>query len=83
MKHSIPVSPNQLQLVPPDGQRLLKSREAAHFLCICERTLWTIRKEGRLPFVEMRRCIRYKLEDLMRYADGFRPNTSTQIAEAA
>ena len=44
--------------------RLVSVREAARYLGICERTLWSLTQEGRIPAVKIRRCIRYDIADL-------------------
>jgi len=43
---------------------LLKSMEAAALLNISTRTLWTLRKAGRIPYVRIGRCVRYAPDDL-------------------
>lgn len=66
-----------------DGGGLLTSMEAAQFLGVSERTLWTIKDEGRLPSIKVRRCVRFKLDDLMQYIDGLRSGGTTSANEAA
>lgn len=66
-----------------DGGGLLTSKEAARFLGVSERTLWTIKDEGRLPSIKVRRCVRYKMDDLMQYIDGLRMPGSNTAWEAA
>lgn len=93
MKHVFPPVSTDRNPTPPTGhdkdgtplpgQRLLSSLEAAQILHISERTLWTIRKEGRLPFIKMRRCVRYRLEDLMRYIDVVITDSGVAHKEAA
>ncbi len=52
------------------SQRLLDTKEAAEFLHISERTLWTITKSGDLTCKRLRGSVRYKMDDLVRYIDG-------------
>ncbi len=44
--------------------RLMKCRDAARYLCISERTLWTLQNEGKVRAVKMGRLIRFDPEDL-------------------
>jgi len=44
--------------------RMLKSRQAAAYLGICERKLWQIEKEGRIPSVRIDRAVRFDIHDL-------------------
>jgi len=44
---------------------LLNERDAAKLLGVSPRTLWALRKAGRIPFVAIsERCIRYSRSDL-------------------
>ena len=52
------------------SQRLLDTKEAAEFLHISERTLWTITKSGDLTCKRLLGSVRYKMDDLVRYIDG-------------
>jgi predicted DNA-binding transcriptional regulator AlpA len=54
------------------SQRLLDTKEAAEFLQVSERHLWTISETGLIPRIKMGRCVRYKMDDLVRYIDGLR-----------
>ncbi|MFO0885917.1 MAG: helix-turn-helix domain-containing protein [Pirellulales bacterium] len=48
---------------------LLSERDAAKFLGISPRTLWQLRKDGRIPFVAIsERCIRYSVDQLRAWA---------------
>jgi len=50
----MPANPSQPEAL------LLNERDAAKFLGISARTLWSLRKAGKIPFVEISpRCIRY------------------------
>lgn len=43
---------------------MLKSRQAATYLGICERKLWQLEKEGRIPSVRIDRAVRFDINDL-------------------
>jgi predicted DNA-binding transcriptional regulator AlpA len=49
---------------PTAANRLLKSPEAAAFLAICEKTLWTLKKNGEIRAVYFGRAVRYAIADL-------------------
>jgi len=51
---------NNTAIVP----RLLNVRQAAKYLAVCERTLWNLTQEGRVPAIKIGRCVRYDLTDL-------------------
>ncbi|MHC4281147.1 MAG: helix-turn-helix domain-containing protein [Planctomycetota bacterium] len=44
--------------------RLLKSKQAAEYLCISERKLWDLQKSQRIPVVRIGRSVRFDLDDL-------------------
>ena len=44
--------------------RLIKCREAAAYLGICERKLWELEKDGRIPSVRIDRSVRFDIDDL-------------------
>ena len=44
--------------------RLIKCREAAAYLGICERKLWQLEKDGRIPSVRIDRAVRFDITDL-------------------
>ena len=44
--------------------RLIKCREAAAYLGICERKLWELEKDGRIPSVRIDRAVRFDIGDL-------------------
>jgi excisionase family DNA binding protein len=54
---------------PDPSKLLLSSREAAKVLSISERSLWTLTKNGEIPFVKIGACKRYTLSDLMEFVD--------------
>ena len=45
-------------------QRLIKCRQAAAYLGICERKLWQLEKDGRIPSVRIDRDVRFDIADL-------------------
>ncbi|MCH7572765.1 MAG: helix-turn-helix domain-containing protein [Planctomycetes bacterium] len=49
---------------PPATNGLLKPREAARILCICERTLWALDRSGEIPRINIGRAVRYDAADL-------------------
>ena len=44
--------------------RLIKCRQAAQYLGICERKLWELEKDGRIPSVRIDRAVRFDVADL-------------------
>ena len=44
--------------------RLIKCREAAAYLGICERKLWGLEKDGRIQSVRIDRSVRFDIDDL-------------------
>jgi excisionase family DNA binding protein len=48
-------------------QRLLSTREAAEYLGISIRTLWTLTQRGELTCVRFGRVVRYEMADLVSY----------------
>ena len=44
--------------------RLIKYRQAAAYLGICERKLWELEKNGRIPSVRIDRSVRFDIGDL-------------------
>lgn len=55
---------------PADAEPLLlNSREAAKLLSVCERTLWTLTKEGKIPSIRAGRARRYHRADLERWIE--------------
>jgi len=44
--------------------RLLTAKQAAAYLAISERKLWSITKENRIPVVKIDRSVRYDIGDL-------------------
>jgi excisionase family DNA binding protein len=48
---------------------LLRPREAAEWLKISARSLWTLTQRGDLPAVRIGRSVRYHLSDLVRFIE--------------
>jgi excisionase family DNA binding protein len=48
---------------------LLSPREAAQALSICEKTLYTITKDGEIPVIRMGRSVRYPVDGLKEWID--------------
>lgn len=44
--------------------QLLTERDAARWLSISQRSLWTLRNRGEIPFAKVGRQVRYHVEDL-------------------
>lgn len=59
---------------------LVDVREAARLLCISQRTLWTLTNGGEIPSLKIGRCVRYRLEDLNKFALQ-RTSASTDCSE--
>jgi len=45
-------------------KKLVNSKDAAQYLCICERKLWELSKCGRIQTVKIGRAVRYDIDDL-------------------
>ena len=54
------------------GEGLLNSRQAAQYLGVSERTLWTVKTTGGLPSIKIGGCVRYQLADLVEYINAQR-----------
>lgn len=48
----------------PSLRRLFDSREAAHYLCVSPRTLWTLQNCGTIPHVRIGRKVLFDRNDL-------------------
>ena len=59
--HDVSVSRTPGQNVP---RLLVSPREAARLLSICEKTLWTLSKNGEIPAVRIGRAVRYSMDEL-------------------
>ncbi len=47
-----------------EAKKLMNSKEAAGYLCICPRKLWELSKSGRIQTVRIDRAVRYDVVDL-------------------
>lgn len=56
--------------------KLLKSKQAAEYLSVSERTLWNLQRELKIRAVRMGRLIRFDPDDL----DDFIQRSKTSIA---
>ena len=63
---------NKVEQNQAGKQGLLTTQEAADFLRVSTRHLWTITETGLIPRIKIGRSVRYKIEDLVRYIDGLR-----------
>lgn len=62
-----------------DAPLLLNEKEAAHLLNCCEKTVYTIRKQGKIPFMRLGNAIRYSRADLIKFIET-QSKTSTDNA---
>jgi len=44
--------------------KLMTIKQAAEYLCICERKLWDLSKSGRIQTVRIDRAVRFDIVDL-------------------
>ena len=44
--------------------KLMTSKQAANYLCNCERKLWDLQKSQKIPVVRIGRAVRFDLDDL-------------------
>ncbi len=65
-----PMKPKTTASAQSDQRRLLRSREAAAFLAVSERTLWSMAKRGEIQVVRCGRAIRYDPLDLVAWIQG-------------
>ena len=60
----------------PPAPLLLTPRAAAEALAVCQKTLWSLTRDGKLPCVRIGRAVRYDVADVRRFiesAKGKRP----------
>jgi excisionase family DNA binding protein len=50
--------------------RLMTAREAAATLCVSERTLWQLAKDGAIPCVRIGRAKRYDIADIRAFIES-------------
>ena len=53
----------------PNIDRLLSNREASQLLGLSERYLWTLRQRGELTFLRVGNRIKYRIQDLRKWAE--------------
>ncbi len=58
------------------GNQLLRPREAADWLKVSERTLWSLTQRGRLTAVRIGRSVRYDLADLVAFVESCKDEES-------
>lgn len=51
-------------MIESTENRLIKCRQAAAYLGICERKLWELEKDGRIRSVRIDRAVRFDMADL-------------------
>lgn len=49
---------------------LLTVRETAAALSVCEKTLWSLSRDGRLPRVLIGKAVRYDRADVLRFIEA-------------
>ncbi len=49
--------------------KLMKEKEAAKYLAISPRTMWSLREAGEIPAVRIGRSVRYDIADLDEFID--------------
>jgi len=64
MKHSLLQKP-----LPKPEPLIVNERDAARYLSISPRSLFTLRASGRIPYVKLGGAIRYAVKDLTDFVD--------------
>lgn len=64
----------------PDAAPLLKAQEAAAYLRLSPRHLWTITQRGEVTAIKLGRSVRYALTDLDAYIEQCRRTHRTNSA---
>jgi len=59
-----------MQSNPTAEPLLLTARDTARALAVCEKTLWALGRDGKLPCVRIGRAVRYDLADVRRFIDA-------------
>lgn len=57
---------------PLGSPALLRPPEAAAYLSLCERSLWSLMNSGEIPHVRIGRSVRYAISDLDAYIESQR-----------
>ena len=55
---------------PATEPLLLTARATARALAVCEKTLWALTRDGRLPVVRIGRAVRYDLSDVRAFIEA-------------
>lgn len=50
--------------------QLLRPREAAEWLQVSERTLWTLTQKGEITSIRIGRSVRYDISDLIEFVES-------------
>jgi excisionase family DNA binding protein len=50
-----------------DAPLLMTVRETAAALALCEKSVWQLTRDGKLPVVRIGRAVRYDLADVLRF----------------
>ncbi len=67
----------------PCAPLLVTPREAARMLSISARTLWTLRKQGRIRSIRIGAAVRYAVADLEAFVAGHHPPAAGTTPDAA
>ena len=62
-------TPTTSALQPPVPRPVLSRRQAAEFLGISERLLWTLTAQGTVPHMRIGRRVLYPIDPLRRFVD--------------
>jgi len=54
----------------PAPALLLTIRETAAALALCEKSVWSLTRDGRLPVVRIGRSVRYDVADVRRFIEA-------------
>jgi excisionase family DNA binding protein len=58
---------------PPGEPLLLTIRETAKALSLCEKSIWQLTRDGRLPVVRIgRKAVRYSRDDILAFIQAAR-----------
>ncbi len=60
-------------------QRLLTARDAAKYLCISERKLWSMTQTEEIPAVRLGRAVRYDKQDLDEFISKAKSICNTEL----
>lgn len=64
-----------------DQERILLSEsEAARLLGLCPKTIYSLRKSGQLPFVQIGKSVRYALDSLREFVKSLEQRNTPGVA---